>query len=386
MSCRPTVSRLASVPLAVLLLTAGVLGQSTDATWRQVSPGVEHAKFTRATAGLQGATGPWPINLLRVDPAVVDLDVVRAMDEAVGLETVSSLAARFGAIAAINGGYFRATGTYRGNSTGLLQIDKTVLSESDRGHAALGILRIPTSGRLVIGHVDSDASVMVDGKRRLLNGINRPRGDDEIIVFTPEFHRTTLTGPDGLEVVVRRGVVEAVREGSGSTPIPPDGIVLSAKGTGRQWLREHARPGVPAETAVVVKSADRTPQELWDHAEDIVAAGPMIVSAGRVEVMVSLERMSPAFSTDRSPRTAVGVLADGRALFATVDGRRPPLSVGMTLDELARLMVEFGAIEAMNLDGGGSTTMVVDGKMVNTPSDAAGERPVSDAIVIRARR
>ena len=96
--------------------------------------------------------------------------------------------------------------------------------------------------------------------------------------------------------------------------------------------------------------------------------------------------MLPSFATDRHPRTAIGVLADGRALLLVVDGRQPALSVGMSLEELAQLLVEFGAVDAINLDGGGSTTMVVDKAIVNRPSDATGERPVSDAIIVRSRR
>ncbi len=68
-----------------------------------------------------------------------------------------------------------------------------------------------------------------------------------------------------------------------------------------------------------------------------------------------------------------------------VDGRQPGVSVGMTLPGLAELLLEFGAVEAINLDGGGSTTMVVKGKIVNKPSDQTGERPVSDAILIYPR-
>ena len=66
-----------------------------------------------------------------------------------------------------------------------------------------------------------------------------------------------------------------------------------------------------------------------------------------------------------------------------VDGRQERLSVGMTLPELARLLKDKGAHHAYNLDGGGSSTMVVDGAVVNSPSDEQGERPSSDAIVIK---
>jgi exopolysaccharide biosynthesis protein len=69
-------------------------------------------------------------------------------------------------------------------------------------------------------------------------------------------------------------------------------------------------------------------------------------------------------------------------LLVTVDGRQKGYSIGMALRQLAELLLEFGAVDAINLDGGGSTTMVVDGKLINKPSDAGGERAVSDAILI----
>jgi exopolysaccharide biosynthesis protein len=102
-----------------------------------------------------------------------------------------------------------------------------------------------------------------------------------------------------------------------------------------------------------------------------------------VDVTDVREKMIPTFATDLHPRTAVASLAGGHALLLTADGRRAPDRVGLALSDLAALLIELGAREAINLDGGGSTAMVVDGKLVNFPSDATGERPVSDAIVVR---
>ena len=73
-------------------------------------------------------------------------------------------------------------------------------------------------------------------------------------------------------------------------------------------------------------------------------------------------------------------------LLLVVDGRQPGYSTGMSLTALAELLLEFGAADAINLDGGGSSTMFLDGKVVNKPSDAAGERPVSDVILIKSRQ
>src|ERR1700694_1353042 len=85
---------------------------------------------------------------------------------------------------------------------------------------------------------------------------------------------------------------------------------------------------------------------------------------------------SPTIRTDRHPRTAIAKLQSGKLLLLTVDGRQPGVSAGMSLNMLAELLLEFGAVEAINLDGGVSTSMVVGNKLVNRPSDQTGERPV----------
>lgn len=376
------------VSVGLLSFTSIAPFAAADVTWRTVTAGVEHAQFTRGNAVTSGAaagagSGPWVINALRVDLSQVRLDVVHALDEAVGLETVSSIAQRRGAIAAVNGGYFRTTGTFRGDSAGTLQIDRVILSEPDRGRAAVGFVRHDKTTRLVFGHVAWEGLLKARGATRSLDGINRPRGDNEVVVFTPTFHPTTLTDATGTEVVVRGGRVTAVHDQAGSTPIPSDGFVVSTTGTARAWARATLRPRTRVAMSLALKSVDATPgPNVWTTAEDVVGGGPMIVRGGRVDITDKREKMAPTFATTRHPRTAIGSMADGRAVMVVVDGRQPA-SVGMTLDELAHLMIELGAIEAMNLDGGGSTAMVVQGAVVNHPSDVTGERPVSDAILVQ---
>lgn len=100
----------------------------------------------------------------------------------------------------------------------------------------------------------------------------------------------------------------------------------------------------------------------------------------------SVEEPTTSFVSDRHPRTAVGVRSNGAWLFVVVDGRQPKVSKGMTLAELAALMKSLGCSDALNLDGGGSTTLYLRGRVVNSPSDTGNrERPVSDAICILPR-
>jgi exopolysaccharide biosynthesis protein len=122
----------------------------------------------------------------------------------------------------------------------------------------------------------------------------------------------------------------------------------------------------------------------------VVGGGPRLVRAGRVAVSARAEGFAPpqapaffgSFVAGRQPRTLAGVRPDGRLLLVTVDGRRPGWSAGMTLYEAARLMISLGARDAINLDGGGSSAMTVGGELVSRPSDRAGERRVSDGLVV----
>jgi exopolysaccharide biosynthesis protein len=75
-------------------------------------------------------------------------------------------------------------------------------------------------------------------------------------------------------------------------------------------------------------------------------------------------------------------LADGRIVLMVVGGRQPYHSLGMTLVEMATMLRQLGVTDALNLDGGGSTTLVVRGVVINLPSDETGERPVSDVLLV----
>ena len=88
----------------------------------------------------------------------------------------------------------------------------------------------------------------------------------------------------------------------------------------------------------------------------------------------------------RNPRTLAGITDDGRLLLVAVDGRRPGWSVGASFEESAAVMAALGARDALNLDGGGSTGMTLGSGLVSRPSDATGERPIADALVIAPQR
>jgi len=365
-------------------LTSPQLGNQELPT---VGRGIEHLRLTRGHKSENEATGPWLINLLTVDLKQLDLRIAHALDEGVGLETTSSIAARYGAIAAVNAGFFRTSGTYRGESSGVLVLDGKMISEPIEGRAALGLVKGLTGAQIIFGHLKFSGYVeSVRGRRFAINGMNRPRGADELVVYTPEFHGTTLTTPDGVEVISRRNKIIRIRDGEGSSAIPLDGFVVSACGSAREWVLANLRAGSLVRLDSKLAPVESEMTDSWKRASFIVGGGPQLIKDGRVAITFEAEKIAAKFVSDRHPRTAIARLKDGRMLVATVDGRQPGVSAGMSLPELADLLLEFGATEAINLDGGGSTTMVVNGKLVNKPSDQTGERPVSDAILMLPRR
>lgn len=368
--------------------------------FKPVHPGVEYAHVDTKIG-----SDPLKINLLRLDLTKVRLDVHHAFDKAIGLETTSSIAKRHGAAAAINAGFFRLDKSeFAGDAAGLLKIDKKILSESTNHRATLLINNHSKVTEVRMSNLTTNLLLLMrpprtDRKRMVVKtlmrwvptGINRERKADDLIIFTPEFGGRTLTITSGLEITVSRDKVIGI-SASNNSAIPADGFVLSASGSyvdqvkgiirGDGIIFLHRETDGQADSSRV-SSADIPPKEID---EDITNGVPQLIKNGKIDITWEQEKASKSFAETRHPRTAVAKLKDGKFLMMTVDGRQPGISVGMNLQELAEYLLSLGAVDAMNLDGGGSTTMFLDGKVVNTPSDKEGERKVGDAILVTLRK
>jgi exopolysaccharide biosynthesis protein len=348
--------------------------------------GIEYAELTREIDKL-----PVRMNLLRLDLAKVRIDVVHAMDKAIGVETVSAMAKRHKAFAAINAGFFRLDKSeLAGDAAGLLQINGKLLSESANNRDALFI----TNGAkttVAFAHLFKTAylETKLSTKTNLsvnFSGLNRERKDDELVLFTPEFGSSTLTSDGGLEIVVdKNDRIVKMLDGKGSNVIPSKGFVISASGTWRRQLLDTLSAGDKVWITYVSSGDESARSQGVTGAEDIVAGVPQLIKDGRVDITWEKEKSSKSFVETKHPRTAVAKLKDGKFLMITVDGRSES-SGGISLNDLAALLLEFGAVDALNLDGGGSTTMFLDGKVANHPSDKEGERKVSDALLVFPRK
>jgi len=411
----------AALALSLVLLIAGVaadvlaapggldLGRSNlqeTRTTRVLAPGV---KLTRISRGLKApgggwieagvadaastSTGPWRIRLLTIDPRSARGHLRSTFGSDVGrTETTSAMVQAAGALAGTNGGYFsiHLDTASRGNPAGLSIHDGIVESEPtnyppethfllDAAAGTARVTKLAWKGSLT--HRPSGTSVFVDHVNQaplVPAGCGGPRRDPtlcpstgEVSVFTADWGPITPAG-SGVETVLDASgclVRRAARRGT----------VLTA---GQMSVQATGIDTLALLNLVSLGCLERT-DRLKDPAGDRVPLTPSTFAVnGRYQLLREGTIVAPTGNDPflaRAPRTVAGTAADGRILLLTIDGRRRT-SVGATLLEAAAVARSVGMVEAVNLDGGGSSTMSVDGHTSNKPSDGH-ERPVSDALV-----
>jgi hypothetical protein len=353
---------------------------------QEVAPGVR--LYRLADPELLHPPGPIAVQMVRLDPARARLDAVLARDEVMGRETVPAIARRHSAVAAMNAGFFLPNG----EPSGLLQVDGQLVGDTSRPRGAVAI-RTDTRGRTTLLFDIVTARVRVgvekDGETTWADvaGIDTIRHRGRLMLFTPSYHAHTDTAGNGIEWVVA-GSPLAVRErrhDAGSTSIPRDGYVLSFGGLSPPAPLATLGVGDPVTIERRFDTQYGTPARAWAAADHVVGGAGLLVRRGEPVTDWAVEAMREGFDTERHPRTIIGHDADGEIWLVTVDGRQPDVSLGMSFAELQRLAARLQLTDALNLDGGGSTTMVVRGAVVNSPSDPTGPRPVSDALIVRPR-
>ena len=313
-------------------------------------------------------------NILAVSPDAVDIRPYRALSAGIGMETVVSLARRHKALAAINGGFFEMAGTFRGESVGALKIDGEWVSEPEQGRAVIGLRTVDGKIEAYIDRIALRQEVVLsDGRTLPIDGMNRNRGENELVIYRPHFHGVTLTMPDGVEVVVRNGEVVGIHDERGSSRIPAAGYVLSASGKQRDKLLSHIAEGDTVDVRETIIPERVGDSDLWASFAHIVGGGPLLLQDGFAPSTQAYARegFDRAFHSFWHPRTAVGKKADGTLLFVTITATDAGVRRGVMLSRLAELFLEWGATDALNLDGGNSSMLVIRDEVVSVkPKDS----------------
>ncbi|MGZ8782168.1 MAG: phosphodiester glycosidase family protein [Gaiellaceae bacterium] len=356
--------------LLALVLSAPAAAQTTT-----LMPGVTYERGVQFTSH-----GPVAIHVVRAPrpTGLYSLRPTLSNETIQGVERVTTMQKRLSVgatMVGVNGDFYADSG----RPSGVLMREGVVESPPYGDRSSTGVT---PDGGLDVRRIEFFGTWRGLGQRRTLNDLNQAPGSNGISLFTPTYGAATPAQAGVTEVVVTPfppaapntdliGSVVQVTSGGG-TPIPPGGAVLAARGTTAQRLLEEA----PVGTALTLRLIFR-PE--WAGIVNAVGGGPVLVRAGG-PVFRAQEAFTSSQLAPRNPRTGVGQLGDGRLLMVVTDGRRPGYSVGMTNFELAQTMVRLGAVTGSALDGGGSSSLAFDGKLLNRPSDPGGERAVSTAL------
>ena len=314
-----------------------------------VDKGVKHIKLTKYYQGK-----PVRINIIEINSKLnpdLNLTPALASDHLGRKNTISTIAKNNNSIVAINGTFFKpATGV----PLGTLMINKKMYTGPIYDRVAMGIF----DNGYDMARIQLDASLNSWNKTLKVDNINQPRTlSTHVIVYTPEWGKLAPISPKyGKQISVQDGKV--IEVSISPLAIPENGFVVV--GPAKQLDKFSDAKDIKFDVSTIPN---------WDNVNHIISGGPYLVKNSQVFIDVAEQKLGAIGG--RNPRTAIGYTADNNFIIVTVDGREKA-SVGMTLNELANFMKSIGCYNAMNLDGGGSTVLYVNGKVVNHPQVQGG--------------
>ncbi len=366
-----------SVVIGILLLL-GAFNYGQELESRRVpSSGLELLHYTSAD--------PWSIFVLKINLQApgITLKAAKANKNLFSLATTFAIAEfnhspKEPVLAAINADFFHSSGM----PTGGMASDGIVLKPPIH-HSVFGLT---ADEKPFIDIISLNSWLEHDSTHIRIDGYNTPRPEEQTIIYNSFFGRSTRTNSWGNELYFRyldqprylndtnRVVLQSIQLGEGDAPISSGGFILSSHGIRAQTIAGEVSVSDTLDYITAVSPENR-------KIAFFVSGLPRIVRDGHVSVE---DAEGPNKHVEpRHPRSAVGYDQSGEWIyFVVVDGRQPGYSVGMSLEELAAFLVKIGVYQALNLDGGGSSALIVQHTVVNRPSDSTGERAVCNALLV----
>lgn len=323
-----------------------------------VALGVKHIKLTKTINGR-----PVRINVVEINQKLnpnLQINPQLSSSRLASKSTITTLARKNNSLVAINGTYFKPQ---TGVPLGTLMINGKIYTGPIYNRVAMGIF----DEGFDMARLELNAQVKSFKGNLKVDNINQPRMlSTHVIVYTPEWGSFAPPSPKyGKQIAVENGKIVSV--GTQTMPIPHNGYVIV--GPDERLSKLYRAKHVDLDIKTIPN---------WDNVKHIISGGPYLVKNG--EVFVDMTEQKLGAIGGKNPRTAIGYTQDGNFIMVAVDGREGA-SVGLTLKELAWFMKSIGCINAMNLDGGGSTVMYVNGRVVNMPK-VKGGIALSNALTI----
>ncbi len=371
-----------TLTLFLLLLASSAFSLPDTTSSEIVAPGVVHTQYT--------LPGPFTLDVLEVDITSPHI-TFETYKPAGGLTKTSVQAAAndkpgHRVIGAVNADFFSF-------ETGWPINNQVVNGKPVLGQASIKSQFVFTQDRKVYIDGFSFAGTLLakNGSSAVIHKANYTRGTNQMILFTSFKGGTTGTDASGQEAILSLISPEWVmndtlsfvvtQKVSGNGAIPSNGAVLSGAGTSATFLTNNVSAGDTVKLLLAYNP--RTAGAKVKNISQVIAGNGRLVKEGAgYPAIGDYDQSGQSFNDARHPRTFVGHNADTTKIYlCTVDGRQAT-SLGMSFTEMANFLLSLGIKNAFNLDGGGSTTMVVRGNVVNSPSDPGGERSVANTLQV----
>ncbi len=323
-----------------------------------VAPGIKHIKLTRVYQGR-----PVRINVVEVNQNLnsnIEISPKLSSSHLSSKSTITTIAKKKNSIVAINGTYFKPQ---TGVPLGTLMIDKKMYTGPIYNRVAMGFF----DNGFDMARIELNANLKTSKGEVKIDNINQPRMlSTYVLAYTPEWGAFAPPSPKyGIQMAIENNKITSIS--TQALPIPQNGYVIVGP-------KEKLEKVFKARSAKVdIKTIPN-----WDNVNHIISGGPYLVKNG--DIFIDMTEQKLGAIGGKNPRTAIGYTQDGNLIMVAVDGREGA-SVGMTLRELAGFMQSVGCVNAMNLDGGGSTVMYVNGHVVNMPK-VKGGIALSNALTI----
>jgi exopolysaccharide biosynthesis protein len=334
--------------------------------------GIIYQDYHHATATL--------IHVITIDPTKVKIVAARAQDAGKGLCTVAEVAKHFSALAAINGGFFRFNQSdgSAGVSAGALKVNNAWhgIAYSPRG--AIGW--DPNKNLVLFDVLQTQSKLLLNQQPMPINAMNKLSNGSKGILLSDSYI-DPISLEQSMAVVFAKNRVTQIYN-AGVMTIPSQAHVYRISGKLQEKIAA-LKIGDPVnlEIKALPQIAPDT-TTLWNTVPYIVGGGPIIIHNGKLVTDFTREKLRTDFVNQRYARTAVGILPDSRWVFVVAERNIMQDTTGLTISELGIFMQSLGCVAALNLDGGGSSSMYVQSEKIN---ELEFSRPVADALLILPR-
>ncbi len=372
------------ITLPLFLLPWPLYGQ-----WQQIADGIlyDHKKKNDQS-----------IHLLKVDTQKIRLELATGKKSKSVAQKTSSFAQQAKALAAINAGFFDMGtsnnlklflmffldrfGFYRYSTVPSFTMKKDGLwyATSNQETGAIGWA---DNGTILFDVIKTQVILTIRNQTWPVDGLNVLPVDQKAILYSSVYDQKTPQQSNITEIIIGSDnqLKKIIKNSTGGTSIVDDSYVYVIPS---EIDVDCLRVGMEAHIEISVLSEEKAMQATWQKMETILGSTPLLIKDSKILDRLYEEKSS--FYTRQHPRTAVAHHKDGSLLLVTIDGRKSDTK-GFTMLELAEFLLNLNAVDALNLDGGGSTTMIIADELINTPSGhsfdiGSYERSVANALLL----